>query len=298
MDPSDAYDIISAAPNVPTVIWAALIAAGIAWFTTILSNRNSREQLAMQLKDGADQRERERAMALRRDVYLPAIEAIVRAHGTLGRLLDLDSNMSEIGQQMTSDLATIAKVHLVAREATVRGVLEYVTALMPAYLEFSGERMMLAIRKTAIASQQALMDLSVDAQRRLVELMREQNLSGNQDRAAMDRIGRQFEVEKNAYAGFAAKHRELNITQATELLRVAERLKDASVAVARLMPPPLLAARQELDLPIDADEFTRLYEAQQDAGLRAMQEFIDRIRRQLEQSLRPPPGPDDGAATS
>jgi len=289
----DAFSLVAQAysrlDHIPDVVWAALIAAGIAWFTTFLSNQNSREQLRMQLKDGADQRERERAMALRRDVYLPTIEAVVRAHGALGRTLDLSADASEMGQQMVSDLSTIAKVHLVANEATVRGVLEYLTALMPAYLEFSGERMTLTIRKNAIATQQSLMDRSMAAQHSLVELMREQNLSGNQDRSAMDRIGRQFEIEKNSYAGFAAKHKELNLVQASELLRIAEKLKDVSVAIAGLMPTPLLAARQELDLPIDASEFRRLYGAQQEAGRKAMQEFIDRTRRQLEQMQAPEP---------
>jgi hypothetical protein len=274
-------------PDIPDVVWAAIIAALIAWFTTFLSNRNSREQLRMQLHDGAEQRDRERAMALRRDVYLPTIEAIVRAQGALGRLLDLNADVSEISRQMVTDQATIAKVHLVASEATVRGVLEYQAALMPAYLEFSAERMVLSIRKSAIDAQQSLMDRSTATKHNLIELMREQNLSGNPDRAAMERINRQFEIETQAYNGFTTKHKELNIKHMSELLRVAEKLKDASVAVAALMPAPLLTARQELDLPIDADVFRRLYQAQQDAALRAIQEFIERVRTQLAQSLGP-----------
>ena len=66
--------------HVPDPVWAALIgaiiASGVSFVVTILSNRNSRKQLQMQLDENARQRDRERTMTLRRDVYLPATEAI------------------------------------------------------------------------------------------------------------------------------------------------------------------------------------------------------------------------------
>jgi len=69
--------------HVPETVWAALIAAGVAFLTTTLSNRNSRKQLQMQLTHNAGQQKQEREMALRRDVHLPVIEAIVRARTEL-----------------------------------------------------------------------------------------------------------------------------------------------------------------------------------------------------------------------
>jgi hypothetical protein len=70
--------------HVPEVVWSALIAASVAFFTTTLSNRNSRAQLQMQLDATARREKIEREMALRRDVYLPATEAITRASASLG----------------------------------------------------------------------------------------------------------------------------------------------------------------------------------------------------------------------
>jgi hypothetical protein len=71
--------------RVPDVVWAALIAAGVAFLTTTLSNRNSRKQLKMQLDSSAQHQKLEREMALRRDVYLPVAEAIPRMNGCIGR---------------------------------------------------------------------------------------------------------------------------------------------------------------------------------------------------------------------
>jgi hypothetical protein len=143
-------------------VWAALtgaaIASGVSLLTSILSNRNSRKQLRMQLQDNALQRDRDRAMALRRDVYLPAAEAIAHMQVTLGRLLDLDVDQTEIGRQMCADLSTLAKVHLVAKEPTVKALMAHQAVFMPGYLELTILRGTLLIHKAGIANHQKYID--------------------------------------------------------------------------------------------------------------------------------------------
>src|SRR6266704_5415453 len=136
--------------QVPDTVWAALIAAGVAFLTTTLSNRNSRKQLQMQLSYSARERDRDRGMALRRDVYLPALEAVARAHGALGQAANPAVDLTAVGTQMVADLATMAKVHLVASEATIRGLLAFQKALMPAYLELVTRRIPLVVRRAAV----------------------------------------------------------------------------------------------------------------------------------------------------
>ena len=89
---------------------AVLAAAGLSLLASWLSNRNSRVQLQMQLAHDATQRDREREMALRRDVYLPAIEAIVRTQASLGLMTDPNTDQIALGHQLSTDQATIAKV--------------------------------------------------------------------------------------------------------------------------------------------------------------------------------------------
>ena len=73
----------------------------------------------------------------------------------------------------------------------------------------------------------------------------------------------------------AALHRE----QAADSLSVAERTSELSLGVARLMPETLVSARQELDLPIDPDEYKRRFAEQQESAQRAIKEFVDRLRK-------------------
>jgi hypothetical protein len=146
--------LLAALHHVPDVVWAALIAAMVAFTSTVLSNRNSRKQLQMQLNNNALQRDRERAMALRRDVYLPAAEALARVQGALGQLTRVSADEEAIGRQLVTDLATMAKIHLVASESTVAALMAYQKALMPAYLELIALRAPIVVRQRGIELQQ------------------------------------------------------------------------------------------------------------------------------------------------
>jgi hypothetical protein len=96
--------------RVPDTVWAAVIAASIAFLTTILTNKNSRKQLRMQLQHEAQERERERAMALRRDVFLPAAEALIRGQQALGQVVNLDIPLDEVQKLVNIALAATSKI--------------------------------------------------------------------------------------------------------------------------------------------------------------------------------------------
>lgn len=265
--------------RVPDTVWAALIAAGVAFLTTTLSNRNSRKQLQMQLSHSARERDRDRAMALRRDVYLPAIEAVTRTHGALGRVTDLDVDVSDVSNQLLADFATMAKIHLVAGEATVRGMLAFQKALMPAYFELLTRRMSLAIRRGAIATEQSLIDRAAAEHQKFVQMMQQINLSTLPDPTAMERVKAQADIQMNNMQVHAARQATLHQEQTADYLSVTERLAELSLEVARFMPATLVSARQELDLPIDPDEYKRLFAEQQEGAQRAIKEFVDRLRK-------------------
>lgn len=260
---------VSLIRQVPDVVWAALIAAGVAFLTTALSNRyNARE------------RARDRAMALRRDVYLPAIEAVARANGALGHAANLDVDLAEVSKQITADLATIAKVHLVASEATVRGLLAFQKALMPAYLELITRRMPLVARRGAIQIEQHLIDRALAEQQKFVQMLQELNLSGNNDAAARERLNVQFNIADCNFREHSEKQAALQREQMADHLSITARLAELLPLVTRFMPETLISARKELELPIDPAEYARLFQETQEAAQRAMRDLIEHLQRQ------------------
>jgi len=111
---------VSLLHSVPDVVWGAFIAAVASYITAKMTNKNSRTQLKMQLTADADQRDRERTMTLRRDVYLPAADAIVRAQQALGDVGNLNKELPEIQKAISDAFAAASKIHL-ARPIHERG---------------------------------------------------------------------------------------------------------------------------------------------------------------------------------
>jgi hypothetical protein len=273
--------------RVPDVVWAALIAAGVAFVTTTLSNRNSRKQLQMQLNHSAQEQDRDRAMALRRDVYLPAVEAVARAHGALGQVANPDIDLTAVSTQLLNDLATMAKVHLVASEATVRGLLAFQRALMPAYFELITRRIPLIGRRTAIAAHERLIDSALADQQRFVQMLQQLNLSGSTDVGLRERITAQFVNAQNTFNVHNEQRAELIRAQSADQLSVAARLTELLPVVSQFVPDALISARQELELPIDPVEYRRLLQETQQAAQTALNALIQEVQNHTRGS---PPG--------
>src|SRR6516165_5048463 len=265
--------------KIPDTVWAAVIAASIAFIATTLTNKNSRAQLQMQLQHDAQQRDRERAMALRRDVYLPAAEALIRGQQALGQLVNLDVPVQDAQRMLLDALAITAKIHLIGDEPTVRAVMTYNSRLLPSYLEIMRLRLPLTIRAEQAKGHQGVADRALADLTRTNELMKQFNISGQTDQAAWARIVRQSEGEKKIMQQHIQIAHELRTTNALEQLAMAKRASDLSIETARCFPDALLAARAELDLPIDGPTYRALFAMQQGYAINAASDFYRELGR-------------------
>jgi hypothetical protein len=282
-------------PAVTQADYAAYVAAGVAlvvgagsFMASWLTNRNARaqqriqlqhasEQLRIQLQHTADQRDKDRAMALRRDVYLPAFEAIVRAQGLLGRVIDPRNDIREIGQKMLADQATLSKVHLVGSEETVRALLAYMNTLMPAYFELLALRIPLEVRHGAINTEQSLREKSLAEMEQSNERMKQTVLSATPDQTLQQRLSEQFDFEREDYKSHSDAKNKLLREQNAAMRLAMQRMGELAVQVTGKIPDALTAARKEIELPFDPTEYRRLIEQQQEIVLRAVRDFLDQI---------------------
>jgi hypothetical protein len=275
-------------PGIPTAVIAALIAAAVALVSsvvslasTLLSNSNSRQQVRAQLAHDATQRDRERSMALRRDVYVPAAEALVDAQSVLGQLIDVESDRAALGRQFQGDLATLAKIHVVGSEKTVRALMTYLQTLMPTYLKVIMGHAELSVRKQAIATEKSLMDRADADLQRSIQLMKQHTLTGNPDTALWERLSRQAEAERASWQTHAERHTALWRAQAQATVTLFERSMDGILEVANTIPAALMAARSDLDMPLDAAEYQRMWTEQQRAVTETLKTTMEQLRARL-----------------
>lgn len=251
---------------VPDVAWGAFIAAVASYVTAKMTNKNSRRQLQMQLTADATTRERERTMALRRDVYLPATEAIIGAQHALGDVSNLNKDLSEIQKDINAAFVATSKIHLVADESTVRAVMAFFAALMPAYFELLRLRIPLSAQQHAAKVNQGVADRAHADLQRTNELMKQFNLSGQTDQDAWQRLVRQSKGEQEMMQQYNASANALRAENMLAAKAMAQRATQLALEVARKFPEAVLAARSELGLPIDPAGYRQLF-AQQEADV-------------------------------
>ncbi len=277
--------------HVPDTVWAALIAASVAFVTTTLSNRNSRKQLRMQQDHNAGQQRLEREMSLRRDVYLPAIEAVSRIQASMSRLMDVKEDQTALGRSMVDNTAMLLKAHLVAQQPTVTALMKFQKAVMPGYVQMLVRRAPLVVRKTQIDLTQGYMDSAIAEHQRIVQLMKEHNIAGSSDRAAMERLNVQAKNELENHSRHTATMKELNAQQGADVLKLGAALSDWLEEHSSLLPEALLCARRDLALPIDEAEYRRLSAEQQSAAIAVMRD-LPNIYKQAQENAAPPPPPE------
>ena len=109
---------VSLLSAVPATVWSGIIGAILALSGVLLSNRGNTSRLRIQLKHDAAEKARERTAALRREVYLRAIEELVKANSHLAGLPNLEPTKVNIGDGLQGFFAAAARLQLVAEPKT------------------------------------------------------------------------------------------------------------------------------------------------------------------------------------
>ncbi|MBU1130453.1 hypothetical protein KKE45_04005, partial [Patescibacteria group bacterium] len=126
--------------NIPDVVWAAIIASVITLTGVYLTNRGSFNRLIKQLDHESYQKDRDRNMELRRQVYLDAAEAITGNHLVLAKISILDVSDSDLSNQFSKSAAIISKVYAIGSAKTVKTVSELTSVMGSKYLLLIAER--------------------------------------------------------------------------------------------------------------------------------------------------------------
>ncbi len=115
-------ELMSYLARVPAVVWASIGGASLAILGSLsgtrISNRGYADRLRTQLDHDAKQKDLDRTLSLRREIYMRAAEEIVKVHGYLGSLSQLDFSKPESLSGLNGFQAEAAKLQLVAEPNT------------------------------------------------------------------------------------------------------------------------------------------------------------------------------------
>ncbi len=266
---------------VPDVVWAAVIASLLTLAGVLVTNRNSRLQLVARLHHDSEQRDRERAMRLKREIYVPATEAVFRLSRIINRLTDLTMTDKEISKESGDALAAIGKVQLIASNATVQAISAYMHMWGTTYMELVLQRTPLIVRKNSIDFLGTLIIKMNNEQERWIEHMKQLNLTGNNNAQVWDVVNQNFKNSQDACSKKISEQKELMKIQQGELSEFAKLCFDKSMLLDGVIPPLLFSARDELELYIDKNEYMRQHEEYWKKGKKVFLEFMDQAEKQF-----------------
>ena len=116
----------AASVGLPVVVWTGIIASALTLFGTLgavlITNRNNQKRLVQELQHDANQKEKDRLAALRKEVYLQAPKEMAKAMAYLGKLASRDLATIGDDEGISGYAAVAAQISVISDLPTVDAV--------------------------------------------------------------------------------------------------------------------------------------------------------------------------------
>jgi hypothetical protein len=243
--------------SIPIVIWSGLFGAFLALTGVLLSNRENRKRLEVELKHKEAENEKERFADLRHQIYLSAAEEIVKVNVYVSRFVQIDMTQENIGDGFSLFSSIMAKLQLVAEPKTSLLVGKLVTT----YGEMFG-RAMTEIVPLQLAQQAAkinkvfLAKSEASVETTLQEIAMVQK-AGNPSRTSYETHEQYLKFHEAQASGYCEKMKNADRTSIGLQLSFMKWLLNAQIQAMPDMLAVLIAIRSDLGL-VDKDGEFRL----------------------------------------
>ena len=260
--------------KVPVTFWAVVVGSLFTVIGVVLTNWSNTRRLRLQLEHDRTLKDRERDLAMRRDIYLAAAEAISAGMAAIGRFGDLNVAHDKLLQPYTERAPAIAKVHIVANDNTIRAVVTFMEELTGAFLRLSTKRIRLAVLQQRLRPLQDQLELSSREQDRVLALMKEFNLAGITDEQRWGVLQQSFEFEGRQIEELLKEQGTLQTSLLPLQLSLVQESLVEVAALNGLLVPIVGFVRTELDLPFNEKLYVEVIEHSRIQHARYFEEFI------------------------
>ncbi len=270
--------IVNFVSKIPDVVWAAIIASLLTLGGVLLTNRANNKRLLEQIKHDATERDRERQMALRREVYLKAAEAISKAYTTLMNLpqANLQSELWKSDANTISE--SLMKVHIVGNDDTVASTTRFSSDFSKALLNLMEKRFPLDQLKSRLIILSDLINKSAQERDRYIALMKEFNLKGLTDQRLWETIRHNYEFEEQQNQKHTIERETIQQQYNDLLIELVKACYQKSMEIGHVLVPALCDVRKEMGMPIDADRYLQLMEQTRTEMEAALTQLINAVQ--------------------
>jgi hypothetical protein len=271
------HELLALIEKIPATFWGVLIGSFFSLSGVVITNHANARRLQEQLRHDRELRNRERELSLRKDVHLSAAEAVSAGLIAIGRFSDLEIQNNKLIESYIDKSPAIAKVHVIAKEQTAIALTSLVGELSAAYLRLFARRYPLVVQKVRISALQQQRDFFVQEQTNMLELIKQFTLDGTMDQRRWDLIQGHIKFAQDRFTEASKQHDALLADLSVKQLHLMKECIEEENRLSRLVVPVIVAARTELEMPIDERAYTEIIEEsikKQEASLEAYMENI------------------------
>jgi len=245
--------VINLLSSIPNVVWAAIIASGLTFLGVTLSNRANRKCLLTQLDYASRQKDRERELQIRKEVYVEAAEAIAESIKDIQLLPSriVQTNNLEICSRL---LPALAKIHMVGTLDTVKSTITFMEKFNQLTIPIVPVINKFAILKQELVSLKELSDIQINSMEE-VNKNYEQMDSSKQNPNIFDIYQKTFQEVKTKHDNTIATMIDKEAQRKSLHTKLLSMCLDACIYLQKESLYVILSIRKELNLEIDSAEY-------------------------------------------
>ena len=263
---------------VPGTFWGVIVGSFFTLGGVMLSNRAGNRRLRAQFEYERELRNHDRELALRKDVYLAATEAISAGLESVAKMADLEIPTKEISEGYLKRAPAIAKIHVIGNEDTLKAVINISSELSKTIMQLSVKRGLLLSKKQELTNLDELIAKFGQDRDRMIELMKQYNLQGLADEHLWKTIEGNFAFEAERIDGALEQKRSLSAALIADQLNCLKECTEELNRLSRLLVSVVVAVRKELEIPIDEENYERIIEESITNQTDNVTQFLEQIR--------------------
>jgi len=257
--------------SIPDVVWAAIGGSAL----TLLG-------VFMQLKYDSKQKDKERQMILRREVYLPAAEKFAATIDYIARLPNVDLDEQGKLEPISGFMSAASKINIVGSNETIAATNALVGKISSIITQLMSKKLPLIKLKYEIKTLEKIADDCQEKMQRALTDMRALNFSKESDKGLWQLVKSDFDMAQQD----SEKYRnELSMKQNQYMKLTCDMLVECievSGQIQGLVMPLLIAIRNELKLPFDQKRYLKLVEQINREARQSFDKFVAELKKDID----------------
>ena len=231
--------------------------------------------LKKQLEHDSIEKDKERKISTKKELYLEAVEILAKTNSYLGSLVNANLKDTNIYNGLQDLFISLSKINLISDKETVKAVTELSIEYQKLMFKLMQKLKPLSDIKNGLDLEKDFYDKSQKELDRVLMLMKENNESVTGSPERITRLNRTFDFEYKNSQEYNNNINKLNKQHNREQLIFTKGLIEDIKRLSPIITSIFYNFRRELEIDTDIQYFNDIFNQQEKIIIEEQQKFID-----------------------